>query len=146
MADSLLRYLFHIWLISPSTTQEMWSDFSVRISALLEWKAVLDQWQEFMLQLTKIYKRIFYKPLIEEHRGPARKKFIPGSPGGDEAVEEVPPQQTGLCTNLEDIEWSEEKISRDWHIWREILGNLNTIVVPENFATALSCSICLSWV
>eukprot|EP01113_Clastostelium_recurvatum_P014293 TRINITY_DN1775_c0_g1_i4.p1 TRINITY_DN1775_c0_g1~~TRINITY_DN1775_c0_g1_i4.p1 ORF type:complete len:2361 (+),score=516.35 TRINITY_DN1775_c0_g1_i4:87-7169(+) len=40
---------------------------------------------------------------------------------------------------LLEVEWNEDKIFRTWSLFINILGNINQIVVPENYKIAMEC-------
>ena len=145
MADDMFRNLFEIWLRSPFTTEEMWNNFSDKISRLVSWKALLDQWKDKVIQLTLVFKNIYYEPIILEHQGPKKKKIIRNQEGDPIAVSTTSKESEGSNTSyqidpsINSIPWTNEKIKKDWYTMIYILGNLNSINLPENFATAFSC-------
>ena len=135
MADDMFRYLLEIWLRSPYTTDEMWKNFSAKISRLVSWKALLDQWKDKVIQLTHVFKQLYYDSIIKEYQTPKKKNIRATTE--TEKEEEVSP----INQSIGSIAWTPEKIKKDWYTLIYILGNLNSINLPENFATAFSaCS------
>ena len=45
MAESMFQALFLVWIRSEITTQEMWLEFSRKVSSLVAWKASVDEWK-----------------------------------------------------------------------------------------------------
>jgi hypothetical protein len=45
MSSPLMNLLLVTWIRSPITTAEMWAALTSNLNALLNWKAVLLQWQ-----------------------------------------------------------------------------------------------------
>ena len=52
--------MFLVWLRSPITTDDMWQKVKEKVSGLVDWKAVVTQWREKILQLTCILDHQLY--------------------------------------------------------------------------------------
>lgn len=132
MAGEMFRYLFDIWILSPITTESMWKNCSQKLSNLVPWKALLEQWSDKVIQLTLLYRDFYYKDIIEKYN-PIKKK-----PGKEPVKKE---EKYQLSSRMKAIEWTKEKIKDVWFTFVHILGNLNSITYPENFSVALNTSL-----
>jgi len=159
MADSMFQALFLVWIRSEITSQEMWLDFSRKVSSLVAWKATVDEWKEKTIQLTYILIDHFYdhgakeKDAKEkdsketEKEGHEGEDHPPLKPDVGEAALSVPsprsnpksPSKQLRDAKLNSIPWTPDKINSMWYTILNILGNLCDIQDPNNFSIAMLC-------
>ncbi len=41
----MMNKLYLIWIVSTSTSEELWAAFKEKLTGLLDWKAVVMQWK-----------------------------------------------------------------------------------------------------
>ena len=138
MAQNLFETLYLIWLRCPYTTDEMWVNFSNKISAMVQWKALLDEWKEKVIQLTNILKAYYYEPYIKENEHRTRAIRTKTT---DSILEQ---SAFTVDTNLVSINWNKEKIKKAWYTIIHILGilfSLLSILFPSFLSLFPSSSV-----
>jgi len=137
--------LFLVWIRSEVTTHDMWSEFREKLSQLVEWKAVVTQWEEKVIQLTLILiEHLYPKPEVKNKRGrnSSTKKQEEGKGEGEsesslrkeeKKTDVVPDQSVGLFSSsdqvatrgitskprdvhLTSMAWNQQKIMDMWDI------------------------------
>ena len=93
----------------------MWRKFKEKISLLVDWKSVVTQWKEKLIQLSYLLEESVYRP----------------------SDEEIHTKCTD--TKLASISWNKESLEKNWFIILRILDNPNKIMENENFALAMNC-------
>ena len=129
-ANDIFSYLFIIWIKSPYTTKEMWVQLSEKISKMVQWGDLLNQWKDKILQVTHSMVELFLEAkLALKADKPRQVKKL------NEAAKAIPSFEINLVSRERD----QHTVKELWFILLNILGNINDITNPENFATSLNC-------
>lgn len=150
--------MFLVWLRSPITTDDMWQKVKEKVSGLVDWKAVVTQWREKILQLTCILDHQLYSqrsvsgteartssPLPTSSNttppSPPSPSTLNSSESFAEKGEIAIPLKTEIVVDpkLSSIAWTNESILKNWFIILQILDNPNKIMESENFTVAMTC-------
>mmetsp|Transcript_16622 Transcript_16622/g.49721 ORF Transcript_16622/g.49721 Transcript_16622/m.49721 type:complete len:1477 (-) Transcript_16622:147-4577(-) len=130
LTDALFHSLFIVWIQSPVTTDEMWQELREKVCTLVEWKSLLVQWKDIMLQISQILVELIYTSGV-------RKKTADGESLADDTMLET--EVALIHPSLATIPWTESRLHSIWFIFLNVLGNPNSITVPDNYTVAMSC-------
>jgi hypothetical protein len=77
-AEDIIAMLFTVWIRSPITTVDMWSDFHKYFSSTSDWPHAIRQWRLTVLKLTGILVKFVYtdKPVFISVVEPSRRPTV----------------------------------------------------------------------
>ncbi len=128
MSGPLMNLLLVTWIRSPVTTEEMWANLSSNLTGLLNWKAVILQWQEKLLFVTGLLLGQFYgdAAALNERRKTTTFQLSDVAKG---------PKDPKLLS----LDWTNERTYSMWFTLLRLLGNPVNVVVGELFQMAMGC-------